>query len=265
MYAFYADESGFTKQLHKFEADQPVLVVLGILIDITKLKKAVDLFDNILLKVNALLSRPVTELKFTDIRNKKPFKDDLPTVQERADLLSDIIIEFDSEISFKVFYCAIDNELFFRQKKANTTLKETLKHPYIAASYKILSQLDRYQAPKPSNKGKTFVIFDEQNQYQEALEQLAVSPLHLHKFSEIFDTAYFGKSHYSKLIQIADLLAGTFRYYFAQMRAGKTSETDYWTQRIAEIIEKITPNIIHKVCFKGTVLLDIYKGFEINL
>jgi hypothetical protein len=265
MYAFYADESGFSKQSHKFEVEQPVLVVLGILIDISKLRKAIDVFDNILTRVNALVSYPVTELKFTDIRNKKPFKDDLPTIDERANLLSSIIEDFQSEISFKIFYCAIDNELFFKAKKTESILKDSLKHPYIAASYKILSQLDRNQAPKKSNKGKTFVIFDEQNQYQENIETLVASPLHISKFSEIFDTSYFGKSHYSKLIQIADLLAGTFRYYLTQIKANKTIDTDHWTKRISEIIEKMKPHIIHKECFNGSTLKELYPIFEMQI
>jgi Protein of unknown function (DUF3800) len=263
MYAFYADESGFSKST-KFEIDQPILVVVGILIDTSKLRKAIEVFDDILLKVNALLNTSVQELKFTEIRNKYPYKIDLPKVEERADLLENIILDFQKEIDFKVFYCAIDNQRYFNARKTEELLKKRLKHPYLCASYKILSQLDKHQAPKPRNKGKTFVIFDEQNQYQNDIEELVHQPLHIQKFSEIFDTTYFGKSHYSKLIQIADLIAGTIRYYLTQLKQGKTPKTDYWVERIEAIIQKIAPNVVQKDCFANE-LKTVYQAFELQL
>lgn len=135
MYAFYADESGFSKS-NKFEENQPILVVAGILVDFEKLPKAVDVFDTILSVVNSKLSFPVRELKFSDIRNKHPYRLDLPTIEERADLLHLIFTTFQSEINFKLFYCAIDNDVFSRIYRSEATLRNQLKHPYLCASYK---------------------------------------------------------------------------------------------------------------------------------
>ena len=47
MYAFYADESGFSKS-QKYEPTQPILVTAGILIDFNKLQKAIQEFDKLL-------------------------------------------------------------------------------------------------------------------------------------------------------------------------------------------------------------------------
>ncbi|HRI60525.1 MAG TPA: DUF3800 domain-containing protein [Saprospiraceae bacterium] len=263
MYAFYADESGFSKA-NKYEPEQPVLVVAGILIDFSKLQKALNVFDEILLDVNAKLSKPVRELKFSEIRNKEPFRTDLPKVEERADLLESILLGFQEEIDFKIFYCAIDNQEYYRVKRSEAILRNNLTHPYLCAAYKILSQLELCQTPKKRNKGKTFVVLDEQNQYQEKIETLIQQPLHLQTFEQIFDTAYFGKSHYSKIIQIADLIAGTIRYYFVRTNVGKTPADDHWTKRIEGIIQKIVPDIIRKNCFTGE-LRDVYAKIELNI
>lgn len=260
MYAFYADESGFSKS-NKFEENQPILVVAGILVDFEKLPKAVDVFDTILSVVNSKLSFPVRELKFSDIRNRHPYRLDLPTIEERADLLHLIFTTFQSEINFKLFYCAIDNDVFSRIYRSEATLRNQLKHPYLCASYKVLSQLDKNQTPLKNNKGNTFVIFDEQNQFQDRIEQLIVSPIHRTTFSEIFDTAYFGKSQYSKLIQIADLSAGLIRYYLIRRQEGVK---DYWFERMESILAALKPTIIHKECFEKP-LLDLYNQFELHL
>ncbi len=260
MYAFYADESGFARSV-KFEENQPILVVAGILVDFTKLRKAVDVFDTILSVVNSKLSYPVKELKFSDIRNKNPYRLDLPTVEERADLLHLIFTTFQSEINFKLFYCAVDNDVFSKIYRSEATLRNQLKHPYLCASYKVLSQLDKNQALLKNDKGNTFVIFDEQNQFQDKIEQLIESPIHRTTFSEIFDTAYFGKSQYSKLIQIADLSAGLIRYYLLRRQEGVT---DYWFERMESILTALKPNIIHKECFDKP-LTDLYQQFELHL
>ncbi|MBK7937273.1 MAG: DUF3800 domain-containing protein [Lewinellaceae bacterium] len=263
MYALYADESGFSKA-SKYESDQAILVVAGILIDFSKLQKALNVFDEILLDVNAKLNRPVRELKFSEIRNREPFRISLAKVEERADLLENILLGFQKEIDFKIFYCAIDNEKYYRVKRSEAILRNNLTHPYLCAAYKILSQLESCQAPKKRNKGKTFVVFDEQNQYQYKIEALIQQPLHIQTFEQIFDTAYFGKSHYSKLIQIADLIAGTIRYYFVRTNVGKTPEDDHWTKRIEGVIQKISPDIINKNCFTGE-LHEVYAKIELNI
>jgi hypothetical protein len=265
MYAFYADESGFSKSA-KFESEQPILVVAGILVDITKLRKATEVFDDILQKVNAGLNTRVKELKFSEIRNKPPFKRDIPALQDRADLLLRIFQQFQQEISFKLLYCAIDNKDFFQSKATKSVhffrAPYSLNHPYLWAAYSVLSQLDKQQSKRTNNKGKTFVIFDEQNQYQDKIEQLIDKPLHTSAFEAIFDTAYFGKSQYSKLIQIADLAAGLIRYYLVRRQANNTS--DYWYARMEEMIATLRPNIIHKQCFDDT-LKEAYQHFEILL
>lgn len=238
MYIFYTDESGFSKG-NDLEKEQPVTVVAGVLIDLTKLPKAIRIFDKTLEKINqGNHEKPITELKFSDIRQGKGvFKKNFPKIEARADLLKSVMEEFEREIAFKIFYTAILDEKFIETKKQNRHLKQELHHPYLCAAYRVLAALDKHQSAKSNNKGKTFVIFDEQNNFQDSLEKLVSMPIHRGAFQQIIDTVYFGKSQHSKLIQIADLIAGILRYYFWRVHTKKTD--DYWFVRIQELITLI--------------------------
>ena len=110
---------------------------------------------------------------------------------------------------------------------------------------------------KEKNKGKTFVIFDEQNNFQDSLEKLVSSPIHGEPFEQIFDTVYFGKSQHSKMIQIADLIAGMLRYYFWRVHMEKTA--DYWFVCIQELVTLINKNVIERECFKDKDLRELYE------
>ncbi len=261
MYVFYADESGFSKG-SDLEADQPITVVAGVLIDLTKLPKAIRIFDETLRIINqGNPEKPITELKFSDIRQGKGvFRKNFPKIEARADLLKSVIEEFEREIAFKIFYTAVVDEKFMEAKKNDMYsryVKQALHHPYLCAAYRVLVLLEKHQRAKKNNKGKTFVIFDEQNTFRDRLEQLVSSPIHGKPFEQIFDTVYFGKSHYSKLIQIADLIAGMLRYYFWREYTNKTG--DYWFSRMGEMIKMIEKNVIEQECFEDHDLHELYK------
>jgi hypothetical protein len=173
MYVFYADESGFSKG-GNLEADQPITVVAGVLIDLTKLPKAIRIFDKTLDIINrGNPEKSITELKFSDIRQGKGvFRKNFPKIEARADLLKSVMEEFEHEIAFKIFYTAVVDEKFIEAKKNETYskyVKQGLHHSYLCAAYRVLTLLEKYQCAKKKNKGKTFVIFDEQNNFQDSL------------------------------------------------------------------------------------------------
>lgn len=264
MYAFYADESGFSKS-KRYEPTQPILVTAGILIDFNKLQKAIQEFDKLLAYVNSKLPHPVKELKLSGIRNKnRTYRIALPKIEDRADLIEKIVFDFQRNVNIKIIYCAIDNQKYYNIGKTDTLPIDKLKHPYLCGCYKMLCRLNKNQATYSNGEGNIFVVLDEQNLYQNDIEELIENPIHGEQFTEIFDTAYFGKSHYSKLIQMADLIVGIFRYYLTKIKQGHTPETDYWVLRFAKIIEGLRKDIIHDECFDGSIK-DLYDIIEIKV
>jgi len=223
MYIFYADESGFSKST-KFEKEQPVIVVGGILVNLVKLNKALTVYDSIISKINRKLpdDKELRELKFTRIKDgRNVIKSGFPKVIDRSDLLNEIFKKFLTEIpGLKIFYSAIDQEKYYQLKRINNIIKSEFPHSYLFAGYRIMAQTELFLTGKKNNKGKSFMVFDEQNKYQSNLEKLHAYPVHQKSYTEIIDI-YFGKSHYSKLIQIADLIVGMIRYYHFRMLEGK--------------------------------------------
>jgi len=261
MYVFYADESGFPKSA-KYEPEQPVLVTAGILVNSNGLSKAINEFDRILMHVNSRLSRPVNELKFAEIRNHRRYRFDVPVMQDRADLLTKIVRDFKDAVEFKIIYCAIDSQEYARNKKAEEILNKQLKHPYLSGTYGMLNTLNEYQSNELNDNGKTIVVLDEQDMYQRTIEQLIKEPIHGKLFNQILDTSYFGKSHYSKLIQMADLIAGIFRYYLMRRKQGK--EDDHWVPRLCQIIEMLRDDIVQGQDFDSP-LKEVYHKIEIKI
>jgi hypothetical protein len=263
MYVFYGDESGFSKG-GNLEPQQPITVYAGILIDLTKLNKAVNTFDEILASINESIPDKIRELKFRDIKQSRyPYSAGYRTVDSKADLLEEIITRFQNDISFKIFYSAISYEDYFKQKKANAPHTDRLRHPYLAAAYRVISRIEHELKPLKNNRGHTFVIMDEQNEFQSDIEKLIANPIHLSRFTQIIDTAYFGKSHYSKLIQIADLIAGIIRFHSCSLHLNKTKV--HFEHRIENIFGIIQGNSIAKECFEnGSGLEILYSLIEKN-
>jgi hypothetical protein len=261
MYAFYGDESGFTKG-NSLEKEQPITVYAGILIDLTKLSKAIRVFDELMEAINKNIAHPITELKFADINHGKyPYSVNYPSVESRCGLLEKLVTDFTKEINCKVIYCAVCDEEFDKAKKAGMAGTEELYHPYLASAYRVLSKIENYQKGKKNNKGHTFVILDEQDKFQLQLEKLVTDPFHTERFTQIIDTAYFGKSHFSKLIQITDLIAGIIRSHLTYIHLGKTRKM--FAECVSRMFEEILKVTVGAECFESD-LKATYKAIEIK-
>jgi Protein of unknown function (DUF3800) len=261
MFIFYGDESGFSRGSN-LEVEQPITVYAGILINLSKLNKAIGIFDDILASINAGIPDKIRELKFSDIRRSRyPYSINYKTVDSKADLLEEVITRFQNDISFKVFYSAICDEDYLNQKKKQAPGTDRLRHPYVAAAYRVISRIEHELKSQKNNKGHTFVILDEQNDFQNDIETLIANPIHIPRFTQIIDTSYFGKSHYSKLIQIADLIAGVIRFHLCYQHLSKM-ET-HFNVRIEKIFRTIQQNATSKECFeKGSDLRMFYSQIE---
>ncbi len=198
-------------------------------------------------------------MKFSDFRsNSHPYKRNFPSAEARCDLLETIISEFKKEISFTVFYSAICDADFYRERRSDSRITDRLGHPYLAAAYRVLSRVEFENRTMKNNKGNTFVVWDQQI-YQEKLEALIADPLHLTRFTQIIDTAYFGNSHHSKLIQIADLLAGIPRYHCVCEHTRKPKK--YFDERIAALVPTILQAAVARECFTEG-LQEFYSHIE---
>lgn len=162
MYICYIDESGHCGK--KYNPQQPVEVLCGVITDLTKLFKT-QKEQRELLEILNKNSIPASELKSADMyagRGAWAKVDASIRVQ-----VIEKILDWMSERSCKAFLCPIDAQEFFNRKSNGCVISKLLHYPYEAGAIKMLAAIQRKQRNKKNNKGKTIVVFDEQQKHDE--------------------------------------------------------------------------------------------------
>lgn len=227
MYICYVDESGHCGR--KRNPRQPVEVLCGVLTDITKLAKTQREHSALLRDLG------LGELKSAEAyRGRKEWGSVKPA---ERDALFEKVMGWADERKSKFVVCPIDSDRFFRDKEAGGAFSDLLQYPYEAGALNILLALERHQKTKRSNKGKTIVIFDEQQEHDQSLLKILAGDLSFTddytgfvpkprrknppaRLEQIIDVPHFSKSHLSVLIQIADLVAFIVNHYLKLAKYG---------------------------------------------
>lgn len=209
MHFCYVDETGNDDK-------SPVLVMVGIVIDATKLRRTQEEFGKIFENLCGLTGRSLKELKSTDIL---PGKRTWQGVDgEVRSTVVENICDWVSTRSHKIAFAAIDRSLH----KASAPGCPELRDEWQAGAVHVLLQLQRYGQRKPAGKGRTVVIIDNNPAGVAALSKLVVSPpawtddyygrgKKEPALSMIIDTPFAVESHHVLMIQVADVIAGILR------------------------------------------------------
>ncbi|MBK7652436.1 MAG: DUF3800 domain-containing protein [Flammeovirgaceae bacterium] len=225
MYSCYIDESGHNGR--KFNPEQPVEVLCGVLTDMTKLFKTQKEFLSIVNKITGL-DIQINELKASNVyRGRKQWGK--VEAAKRFELIEDILL-WTEERKCKYLVCPIDTQKFFDLKASGNQFAELFKCPYEAGAINVLLALQRHQDSKKNNKGKTLVVFDEQKAHDDNLVKILASDraftdsftgfvpktkskVEPKRLDQIIDIPYFSPSHLSILIQLADWAAFIINRY----------------------------------------------------
>jgi hypothetical protein len=222
MYFCYVDESGHCGI--KFNPEQPVEVLVGVVSDATKIHKTNREHSNFLKELLNKHGVEISELKSAEIfRGRKEWGSVAPEV--RKQVFKDLL-KWVRNRSCKLIVCPIDSSKFFELKKQDHELAKKLHFPYEAGSLNVLLSLQRMKYGSAKNKGKTVVIFDEEGEHDKRLIRLLAEDLsftdeftqiqisnskkkqeEIERLCQIVDIPFFSKSEHSQLIQIADLVA----------------------------------------------------------
>ncbi len=222
MYFCYVDESGQCGT--KFDPNQPVEVLVGVVSEATKIHKTNREHSSFLKELLHKHGAEVSELKSAQIfRGRKEWSSIAPDV--RKQIFKDLL-KWVNNRSCKLIVCPIDSAKYFELKKQGHEMANKLHFPYETGSLNVLLSLQRMKYGSPSNKGKTVVKFDEEGEHDKRLIKLLSDDLsftdaftqveipkskkrqaELERFCQIVDIPFFSKSEHSQLIQIADLVA----------------------------------------------------------
>ncbi len=268
MYMCYVDESGHNGK--KYNPDQPVQVLCGVLIDITKINKTQKELDLILRFLNKK-GIPITELKASDAyRGRKHWGNVKPQIRDK---IFRIVLDWAKSRSCKFIVSPIDTKLFFDLKASQCTISSLLQYPYEAGALNILLAIQKINFNKPRNKGKTIVVFDEQHGHDENLIKILEGDLSFTdpytghnsnskklepRLNQIIDIPHFSKSHLSVLIQVADWAAFIIAQYLLltsyghlEKYSGELEKIKTWYDAIGECLvshTSIDPPIKAPIC-----------------
>ena len=219
MYICYVDESGHCGQ--KFNPEQPVEVLCGVRTDITKLFKTQRQHAAIIqiLQENGI---PLSELKACDTyAGRKQWAGVPPEVRDR---MFELVLEWADARFCKFTVCPIDCVEFFERKENGCEISNRFCYPYEAGAINIVLSLQRLHRSMKSNKGKTLLVFDEQQAHDKNILHILEGDLSFtdgytgyqpkprakqqpSRLDQIIDVPHFSKSHLSVLIQLADWTA----------------------------------------------------------
>ncbi len=231
MYIGYVDESGYVGRTRN--PDQPLQAMACILPNAYNLYRTTDEFA---LNLQTLRDNniPLAELKAEQIyRGRGAWE------RVDGDMRHGIFSRyFDWLVNrkHKIILSLVDNNRFFDLKDSGDQIADRLGSPYVAGALQIALAIQRHNQGQKKNKGKTILIFDEQSEFEDTIEDLIAQPPEFTdvfygysskdkiKLNQIIDTAYFVKSHYSYVIQTADTVAFVSRLYL-QLRDDSMQES----------------------------------------
>lgn len=222
MFLCYVDESGFNGK--KYNPEQPVQTMVGIFLNIYNYHKTDSEFKEIFDIISQHI--PIKEIKAADIyRGRKKWNSIDSTIRDKV---IDYYIKWILDRNHKFIVTAIDNKTFFDLKKQNKEhpVFKAFPYPWILSAFQIALVIQKLNRNKLKNKGKTLLIFDEEDVFADHLCELIHTPPdfidEFVKFEEkkekvrlnqIIDSAYFVKSHHSSMAQVVDILAFIYRLH----------------------------------------------------
>lgn len=253
MYVCYIDESGHCGK--KYNPDQPVEVLCGVLTDVSKLFKTQRELDSIF-RFLRRKNIPLSELKASDAyRGRKHWSGVKPKTRDK---IFELILTWAEERTCKYVLCPIDALEFFNKKQNGCRTCATLQYPYEAGSLNVLLAVERLHKSKKKNKGKTLIVFDEQHAHNPNLTKILENDLSFtddftgyktkpqtklqeRRLSQIIDVPHFSKSHLSVLIQLADWAAFIATLYLnikvygqKEKYPGELDKITRWYKRIGK-------------------------------
>lgn len=269
----YVDESGHCGE--KYDPQQPIEVLCGVITDISKLFKTQREHNDIL----ELLSNHginIDELKAAELyRGRKDWHGIDPKVR---DTVYEALLGWSKSRVCKFIVCPIDSKIFFDRIDAKCRFALKFLYPWEAGAFNVILAVQRENHNKKRNKGKTIVIFDEQNKHDNRLLKLfeddltftdgytcysprpkAKSPP---RFDQIVDIPHFSKSHLAVLIQLADVAAYIVNRYICILSYGAKEEYDGETNKISRWCEMIRRNMISHTSIDPPREYDLCEFFR---
>jgi hypothetical protein len=220
----YIDESGNN-------ADDPCLVMVGIVVDAYRLNRTREEFADIFDEIQGLFDENLRELKGAKmIFGRDRWRKVDPELRKR---IAGFFCNWIGERKHHIALAAVDRNKL--SNDATAGVPEECRDGGLAASLHIALQIQKANQGRAKNKGNTILIFDDNKAKADALSELLWQPPNWTddyydkgprqgRLDQIVDTTFSIKSHHAGLVQVADLFAFIFRRYSEMKDFGKGEE-----------------------------------------
>lgn len=238
----YVDESGNN-------GADPCLVMVGILADVTRLNRTVAEFGEIFELVQSLFQENLQELKGAKmiIGRDRWRRIDSGTRKK----LAGTICKWVGNRKHHLVIAAIDRQAF--DDAPDPGLRK--RDPWLAAALHIALQVQKNNQDHAKNKGRTFLIFDENKVGADHLSELLWAPppwtddyyarsKKQAALDQLIDSSFSVKSHHAGLVQIADVYAFVFRRWAELVQYALAEEWDGERAYIEELVAMLHPRLI---------------------
>ena len=208
----YVDESGNNV------AKDPCLIMVGVLVDAYRLNRTREEFADSFDGVQCLFKNNLRELKGSKIFYGRDQWRNVDHDDRKKIIKSfcDWVVERKHHIAL----AALDRDKF--KKHLSAAVPEQCHDEWLAGGLHIALQIQKTNQGTAKNKGKTFLIFDDNKAKADKLSDLLWQPpewtddyykKNQDRLDQIVDTTFSIKSHHAGLVQVADLFAFILRRY----------------------------------------------------
>ncbi len=253
MFFCYCDESGYCG--NRFNPNQPVMVMVGILPNVYNYHRSDAEFREIFEIINTQV--PLSEIKAEQIyRGRGTWRDIEP---ESRDNVINFYLNWIDNRPHKLIVSAVDNARYFDsvQNNPETEYARWLPYPYLFSGFHIALVVQKLNRNKEKNKGKTLLVYDEQDEFSDRLAEIIFDPPHFidefvkfdpkhedARFSQIIDTAFSVKSHHSSMAQVVDIVAYLVRLHLELDYYGEVEAYPGEADKIRAWVDQIRPSFV---------------------
>jgi len=171
MHLCYVDESGFNRK--GYDKNQPVQVMANFFPNVYNIHKSDAECKEIFEIIKDVI--PLKEVKAREIYRGEGKWRNIKARQRVA--VNKYYFEWVRDRNHKVIVTAIDNKIFLIIKgESFRDIVNSINHPYLLGGIHIALVIQKLNRKKQNNKGKTLLIFDEQDKFEDSLTDLIFEP-----------------------------------------------------------------------------------------
>lgn len=207
----YVDESG--------NSHDPCIVMVGILVDASRLNRTQVEFGDIFTTIQDFFQQNLREVKGAKlVGGKGGWKKVAPSVRKE---IVHLVCDWISRRKHHLVLTAVDRDLF---ESSESRLQRSCNDPWLACGLHVALQIQKKYIRTKRNKGKTFLIFDDNKWKADQLSDILIEPPQWtdqyystkrvrERLDQIIDTSLAINSRHAGLVQVADIFAYIFRRY----------------------------------------------------